>query len=109
MGDSDKGILMNECDWQVDTIGDTRCVETNDLNIKYTYLFVVHCSYTVMSWFSVQEEYKRYPFTPASVFILNNCNPEINMATISYYTCTYRDFYIATDYFETTDKYSERF
>lgn len=85
MGDSD------ECDWQGDMITDMWYVETHDLNIKYTYLFVVHSSYAVMSWFSVQEEYKRYPFTLASVFILNNCNPEINMAVIGYYTCTYRD------------------
>lgn len=32
-----------------DKITDTRYVETNDLNIKYTYLFVVHASYAVMS------------------------------------------------------------
>lgn len=45
---------------------------------KYTHLFVVHCSYTVMSRFSVKEENESHPFTLASVFILNDCNPEIS-------------------------------
>lgn len=36
-----------------------------------------------MSWFSVQEQNERHPFTQASLFIFNDRNPGVNMAVIN--------------------------